>query len=57
MTFFPKNFILQTNFLYNQKNFHKQYSFFAKTLLDYTKRYLTTEYMAAYVLATAECSR
>ena len=57
MTFFPKNFILQMNSLYEQKNFYKQYNFFAKSLLDYTKRYLTTEYMAAYVLATAESSR
>jgi|WetSurMetagenome_2_1015567.scaffolds.fasta_scaffold07621_6 hypothetical protein len=49
---FPKNIIRETNRLYETKQYNDaSYNYFAKYLLDYTRRYLTTKELAIYILS------
>ena len=49
---FPKNIIRETNRLYETKQYNEtSYNYFAKYLLDYTRKYLTTKELAVYILS------
>jgi hypothetical protein len=52
MVNFPKKIILETNRLFEKKGIQEgEYEYYAKELLDYTRKKLTTKSLASYVLS------